>query len=223
MPIPANATGCGVQECSATTAAESVRSTTPETDLQMDSQRHGSQRQITCLKGCPAVLAPVFAKSPGQTCTSCGVLRRTRARVWNCPTCPETVCPDCRKRGHRGAPSTQQVDQLIASVAGPPQHAAAAATAAATAAAPATGSVPNDAKPWTGPANCHSAGFIGQLLSRLRQLPAVAPLNTHMFVPKSLVRRYAKLATQIIEWLVVTSSVELTCMTQITPCAHRCS
>ena len=46
----------------------------------------------------------------------------------------------------------------------------------------------------------HSMDFIDALLQRLRVFPTVVPLRTLAFIPKSYSRRYAKLATSVIEW-----------------------
>ena len=57
-------------------------------------------------------------------------------------------------------------------------------------------------KPFAGPGKSHTAEFVAALLQRLERMPVVAPLSTYMFVPKSLVKRYATLATEALEWWV---------------------
>ena len=57
-------------------------------------------------------------------------------------------------------------------------------------------------KPFMGEGGEHSGEFIDALLLRLREIPCVSPVTAYPFIPKSLTRRYAKLATQCLEWWV---------------------
>ena len=57
-----------------------------------------------------------------------------------------------------------------------------------------------DDKPFSGPDGLHTDVFLRKLLSRLECFPDVMPLTTVTFLPKSLTRRYGKLATTVLDW-----------------------
>ena len=54
----------------------------------------------------------------------------------------------------------------------------------------------------SGPGGEHSMLLLDRLLEHLRQLPVVAPLSGHMFIPKGPVRRYSRFATSAISWWI---------------------
>ena len=57
-----------------------------------------------------------------------------------------------------------------------------------------------DDKPFSGPDGLHTDVFLRKLLSCLECFPDVMPLTTVTFLPKSLTRRYGKLATTVLDW-----------------------
>ena len=54
--------------------------------------------------------------------------------------------------------------------------------------------------PFSGPEGTHSPAFLEALLEKLRLLPVVGTVPTYNFIPKSLTRRYGKLAAVAFRW-----------------------
>lgn len=59
---------------------------------------------------------------------------------------------------------------------------------------------PIDPMPFGIDVGTHSEEFVRKLLEKLRQSPDVSTLPTHTFIPKSVGRRYSKLATSALDW-----------------------
>ena len=55
-------------------------------------------------------------------------------------------------------------------------------------------------KPFGCNGNTHSEIFIERLLGKLRLFPDVSALPTHTWIPKSLGRRYSKVASSVLDW-----------------------
>ena len=66
----------------------------------------------------------------------------------------------------------------------------------------ATAVAPEECQAWSGPNGSHTTAFLGHLLERLRRLPVVSPLTTHMFIPKGLVQRYSSFVTSVLTWWI---------------------
>ena len=60
--------------------------------------------------------------------------------------------------------------------------------------------LPDDKLPFSGADGLHTDAFLRKLLNRLECLPDIMPSTTTIFLPKSLVRRYGKIATKVLNW-----------------------
>ena len=58
----------------------------------------------------------------------------------------------------------------------------------------------SDSKPYGRGDGKHTDIFVGRLLEKMRVLPCVAAMPTHLFIPKSLTRRYSMLAVSVLTW-----------------------
>lgn len=55
-------------------------------------------------------------------------------------------------------------------------------------------------RPFAGDGGKHSQLFLNKLVEKLRQFPDVSAMPTHTWIPKSLGRRYSKIASPVLDW-----------------------